>query len=157
MHSLRSRCWSRTCQRTLAKQQVLRNVLHCRSVPQRLFRHQGEAEYNSSTSSEEKVHAHKDHHQFGRHVGGLRPWRRSTEEIERKELKQRMEVERSGAVRRALVDYVDYAQGKLLDIEKRSEEKVARTVPARELHGTEDMGASSIKKRCEGVSQLAVD
>ena len=46
---------------------------------------------------------------------------------------------------------------KLLDTEKGSEEKVARTALARKVHGIEETGASSIKKLCEGASQLDED
>lgn len=57
-----------------------------------------------------------------------------------------------------LVECVDNAQRqKLLGTEKRSEETAARTALARELHGIEETGGSSIKKRSAGASQLGED
>jgi hypothetical protein len=61
----------RTCQRTLAEQEILRDVVRRRRGSQVLLSHQREAHQQSSASSEDEVEADEDHHEHGRHVGGV--------------------------------------------------------------------------------------
>lgn len=65
-----SSCGCRTCQRALAEQQILRYVVHGRTLAQALLGGEGKAQQQSSAAREEDVGADKDHHQLGRHGGG---------------------------------------------------------------------------------------
>lgn len=62
---------NRTCQGTLAEQQILGDIVHGRRGSHGLLRNEGEAQQQASAGGEEKVHAHKGHHQLGRHLGGI--------------------------------------------------------------------------------------